>query len=110
MYEEEIRTLSAKLLEKGEGVIGYAPGTLPFRTRPFLCQKKEDTEHLIFNHFCGVNLARYLLSKDLKGKKVAVLAKGCDARSIMVLLKEGQINRENLIIVGLPCYGMVSSQ
>lgn len=107
MYEEEIRTLSIKLLDEVEGVIGYTWGTLPFRARPFLCQKKEDVTHLVFDRFCGSNLARYLLSRELKEKKIAILAKACDARAITVLIREGQVKRENLVIVGISCYGMV---
>ena len=108
MYEEELHRLSVKLLDEVECIIGYASGTLPFRSRPFLCRKKEDVELLTFDHFSGSNLTRYLLVKDLQKKKVAVLAKGCDARTITVLLREGQIKRDNVVVVGLPCYGMVS--
>lgn len=108
MYEEELYPLSVRLLDEVECVIGYARGTLPFRSRPFLCRSKEDAVHLLFDHFSGSNLTRYLLTKEFREKKVAILVKGCDARTITVLLKEGQVKRENLVIVGLSCYGMVS--
>ncbi|MGQ9474219.1 MAG: 4Fe-4S dicluster domain-containing protein, partial [Candidatus Caldatribacteriaceae bacterium] len=110
MYEEELSSLSEKLLDEVEFIIGYVQGTLPFRTRPFLCRTKGDSQRLLFNHFCGVNLAKYLLTKEMKGKRIAILAKGCDARAINVLIKEGQVERKNLVIVGLPCHGIVSPE
>jgi len=66
MYEEELRRLSVKLLDEVEYIIGYTSGTLPFRSRPFLCRKKEEVELLTFDHFSGSNLTRYLLGKDLQ--------------------------------------------
>jgi len=36
-----------------------------------------------------------------------VVAKGCDVRSIVALMKENQINRDNLYIIGVPCDGMI---
>ncbi|MEN3186013.1 MAG: 4Fe-4S dicluster domain-containing protein [Atribacterota bacterium] len=107
MYEEEIRALSVKILGEVEWIIGYAHGTLPFRARPFLCQKKEDVTQLTFNHFCGHNLVKYLLDRNAKERKVAIFAKACDVRAIMVLIRERQVKRENLVIAGIPCYGMV---
>ncbi len=108
MYERALTELASKILGEVEGIIGYAPGSLPFHMRPFLCQREEDIACLSFNHFARPNLARYLLTLEMRKKRVAIVVKGCDARTVIVLLKEGQVKRENLYLIGAPCHGMVS--
>lgn len=109
MISEALREVSCKLLEEGavRGVLGYRKGSLPFRTRPYLFQNPEELGELVFDPFCGVNLARYLFHLPRGFGRVAVVAKGCDGRSLVVLMKEGQVRREDLVILGVPCPGMV---
>ena len=38
--------------------------------------------------------------------KVAVVVKGCDLKSLMVLQSENQLRRERLTVIGLPCPGV----
>ncbi|MCK5548049.1 MAG: 4Fe-4S dicluster domain-containing protein, partial [Thermoplasmata archaeon] len=40
-------------------------------------------------------------------KKVAVVAKGCDSRAIMQIVLEKGLSREEVIIVGIPCIGVI---
>jgi len=58
-------------------------------------------------HFAPVNVAKEVKeyldgAKDLK---IAVTCKPCDCRAIIELAKRGQINIENLILIGLNCTG-----
>jgi len=110
MFEKEIRRKSEELLETKtvDMVIGYTSGSLPFQARPVLISSPEDTEQLVWNHFSSPNLARYLLPYRDSSKKIALLAKGCDARAVMVLIQEKQFPRERVHIIGLPCPGMIS--
>jgi ferredoxin len=39
--------------------------------------------------------------------KVAIIVKGCDGRSVVGLIKEQQVPRENLTIIAAPCKGML---
>jgi len=108
-YEDtanKIRELAREALESGkaEVVIGFGEGTLPGRLVPAFISKPEDAEKLTWGPFAENNLARYL--KDVKGK-AAICAKGCDSRSIVALLKEGQFKREDIHIIGVPCEGIV---
>lgn len=105
----ELRDAARKLLEEGtvQGILGYRRGSLPFRTRPYLFRNPEDIEDLIFTPFCTVNLARYLFHLPRDCRKVAVVAKGCDGRSLVVLMQENQVRREDLYILGVRCPGMV---
>lgn len=103
---DKIRQLSAELLEKGdvEKVIGFADGTIPMTTSPVAVSSAKDTQKLVFNSVCGMNLANYI--RKTKGK-IAVIAKGCDSRNIVTHIVENQIKREDIHIIGVPCNGMV---
>jgi ferredoxin len=106
-----IRQRAAQLLaEKTVGlVLGYAPGSVPFRTVPAFVERPEDAERLVWNRFCSNNLAVYLPRLATKGR-VAMVAKGCDARALTVLLQEHQVLRDKVMVLGVPCAGMVDVQ
>ena len=112
MFEKEIRRKAKELLEAKavDLVIGYTFGSLPFQARPILISSPEDTEQLVWNHFCSPNLARYLLPYRESSKKIALLAKGCDTRAVVILLREEQFPRERIHIIGLPCSGIISKR
>ena len=103
---EKIREVAKQLLadQKVDLVVGFAKGTLPLRSTPYFARTPEQAENLIWNSACENNLANFVRKRT---DKVAVIAKGCDVRAIVGLIKEGQINRENLTIIGVPCEGMV---
>lgn len=103
---ESIREIAKKLLEekKVDLVVGFAQGSLPLRSTPYFARTPEQADNLIWGATCENNLANFVRKRS---EKVAVIAKGCDTRSIVALIKEGQINRENLTIIGIPCEGMV---
>ncbi|MBU3947554.1 MAG: 4Fe-4S dicluster domain-containing protein [Proteobacteria bacterium] len=100
--KEKVRKLFEE--EKVDLVIGYEKGTLPFRSTPCFVKNAEDAEKLVWNSCCENNLAAYI--PGMKGK-IGIIAKGCDSRSLVGHIKEKQIERENLIIIGVPCHGML---
>ncbi|MCQ2559485.1 MAG: Coenzyme F420 hydrogenase/dehydrogenase, beta subunit C-terminal domain [Clostridia bacterium] len=101
-----IQEAAKKLLSEGKVdlVVGFSEGTLPLRGTPCFIRKAEDVSLLTWNYGCENNLANYLRNKS---EKIAVVAKGCDTRAIVALMKENQINRDNLYIIGIPCSGMI---
>jgi ferredoxin len=103
---KKIRALAADLLDKGEveRVIGFAEGTIPMASVPIAVGSKQETEKLVFNSTCGLNLANF--ARKLKGK-TAIIAKGCDSRNIVTHIVENQIKRDQIVIIGVPCKGMV---
>jgi formate dehydrogenase (coenzyme F420) beta subunit len=103
---EELLNIAAKLFDEGrvDHFLAYKQGTVKFKTAPLIARRKEDLENIRLDDFCAPNLALYL--KEIKGR-IGILVKGCDSRSLISLLKEGQIRREDLYIVGLPCPGQV---
>ncbi|MEO0005498.1 MAG: 4Fe-4S dicluster domain-containing protein [candidate division WOR-3 bacterium] len=107
---EKLRQRAKELLASKEVamVIGYCAGSKPGLSQPAFITRPEETQGLIFDSTCSQNLANYLLKVKNLGK-VAVVAKGCDSRSIVVLLQENQIQRENLYILGVGCDGVVQN-
>ncbi len=112
--EEEIRKTAAGLLSEGkvDVVIGFAAGSLPMRAAPCFITGPEDAQQLVWNSYCLNNLAVYLPGyfipaphsrEDKPAPKVAIVVKGCDGRSVVGLIKEKQIPRDNLIIIAAPC-------
>lgn len=104
--EKQLREVAEKLLidKKVDLIIGYEKGTLPLRTRPTFIREPEETERLVWNSRCEINLSFYL--KTVK-EKVGIVAKGCDSRSIVGLIKESQVKREDIFIIGVPCPGII---
>lgn len=102
----QIKDAAKKLLEekKVDLVVGFGEGSLPLRGTPLFARTLEEADKLTWNRGCENNLANYLRKRE---GKVAVVAKGCDVRSIIALVKENQINRDNLYIIGVPCSGMI---
>ncbi|MBN2620420.1 4Fe-4S dicluster domain-containing protein [candidate division WOR-3 bacterium] len=112
--EHEIVNNARKFLAEGmiSMFIGYENGTLPLRTSPCFVQKPSDAGRLVWNPFCAANLTVYLKrSFESNGNdpafKIGVLCKGCDSRSIVELIKEQQIKRDRLFIIGISCSGIV---
>ena len=60
-------------------------------------------------HFAPVNVAKEI-NKYLDGakdSKIAVTCKPCDCRAIIELAKRGQIDKANVLLIGLNCTGTV---
>jgi ferredoxin len=116
--EKRLRQEVAKLLEDGtiEIFLGHEAASLPLKASPCFVRSSEEVDRLVWNRTCTSNLAAHLpqLFKrpvGLKGEwsppKVGVVVKGCDSRSIVGLIKEKQIPRDRLFIIGVGCEGMI---
>lgn len=93
---------AAPLIIHGFAGAGHAsPALTPEAERDLIRQ----TEALIFDDRCEQNLTNYL--HKFKDRKVAIVVKGCDSRSLVGLLQEKQVERKNLIVIGAPCRGVV---
>ncbi len=105
-YTEKIREAARRLLSEKQvdAVIGYRKGSIPLVNEPVLVKDANRVDELCWDGNCGMNLANYLPKRT---DRVAVVAKGCDSRSITILLLENQIRREQLHILGVPCHGML---
>ncbi|MCL0078261.1 4Fe-4S dicluster domain-containing protein [Dehalococcoidia bacterium] len=114
--QQKLRHEAGALLEqdKVDLIIGFEPGSLKFTTTPLITRDKDDLDRLVINPFIVNNLAVFLpdiKGPDLKGPKlkgrVAIVAKGCDSRSIVSLIQDNKVSRDDLVIIGIPCPGMI---
>ncbi|QGY40383.1 4Fe-4S ferredoxin [Pseudodesulfovibrio cashew] len=105
-YLDELKSKIKEKLPDLDVVIGWEQGFDPLRATPLFMRTEEDVDKLTWGPLCVHNLATYLTG--LKGKKVGVVVKGCDSRSIIELLQEKLINREDITVFGLPCEGVIS--
>ena len=102
----EIREAARTLLREKqvEIVIGFEEGSLPLTSRPCFIRKEEDVDRLVWNGFSEINVARYLAKRK---EKAAIVAKGCDSRALAELIRENQVARDRVIVIGVPCGGMI---
>jgi len=103
---EKLKEIINQVLKDVDVVVGYKEGFDKLHTTPCFLSKPEQVDRIILNALCVQNLASYLPS--LKNKKVAVVVKGCDSRTIVQYMQEGLIKRENVVVIGVPCTGIVS--
>jgi formate dehydrogenase subunit beta len=105
----ELHSKARELLASGEVqvVIGWAKSSTPERTRPVFITTPDDVERLVWNGHCRNNLSIYLVRKEIRTLgKTAIMAKGCDVKSIIGLIQESQLKREDVFIFGLSCDGI----
>ena len=105
--EQKLKNEAKALLEQGkvDYIIGFEPGSLKFTTTPLITRDKNDVDRLVINSFIVNNLANFLT--ELKGR-VGIVAKGCDSRSIVSLIQDNKVARENVVILGVPCTGIIN--
>ena len=101
-----IRDIAKKLLDEKrvDLIIGFEKGSLPLHSTPCFARSTAEADRLIWNADCENNIAKYLPKMK---ERVGIVAKGCDVRSIISLIKEKQISRDQVFIIGIPCEGMV---
>jgi formate dehydrogenase subunit beta len=85
-------------------VIGFRKGTVVMMNEPCFVKAAEDIDNLVWDSNCGINLANYLANRT---EKIGIIAKGCDSRNIVTHIIENKIKREQVVIIGVPCKGMI---
>ena len=106
LLREKVKELLRE--KKVSRVIGYARGSTAFRSAPVLVENEADADGLIFDITCGNNLAQYVRKQNrARGGRTGIVAKGCDGRAVVQYLAEGQVKREDVLIIGVPCEGVL---
>jgi len=108
-YIDKIKEISTRLLKEGrvEMVIGFRKGTVPMMNEPHFAKSPAEVENFVWDSNCGINLCNYLTNR---GEKIGILAKGCDSRNIVTHIIENKIKRDQLVIIGVPCKGMLDKR
>ena len=62
---------------------------------------------MVWNDRCHANLAVYLKRPEIGALgRPAMVVKGCDQRTLVVLEKESQFDRSAIYVIGMACAGM----
>jgi formate dehydrogenase (coenzyme F420) beta subunit len=107
--QNQLRQLCRRLLEDDtvQVVIGYGQAISDGPAFPVFIMKPEDADQLVWNNRCFANLTTYLTRKEIKSLgRPAIVVKGCDERALVVLEKESQINRSEIVVIGMACGGV----
>ena len=105
---QEVISRAKELISDGtvNRVIGWQTGEFVYDITPAVFESVEEIEKsFVFDDFCGANMSKYLVKESGKEGKIAVFLRPCDTYSFNQLLKEHRINRENVYVVGVECYG-----
>jgi ferredoxin len=118
MDKQKLLDEATKILSRGDVtcLIGYGKDQSGFRVSPLFARTARDAERLFFSPLCSLSLVNYLTlgkgillreNQEAKGGKIAIMARGCDSRALIQLISERGITREELIILGVPCRGVI---
>jgi ferredoxin len=104
--EQSLRSEAKALLEQGkvDQIVGFELGSLKFSTTPLITKDVNAVDRLVINTFIANNLSVFLT--ELKGK-VGIVVKGCDSRSLVSLIQDNKVIRDNVVIIGFPCRGII---
>jgi ferredoxin len=105
--QEELKKIILDVLPDVDCVIGWGPGPEPLCASPYFMRNPEDVDYLLAGPASVHNPALFL--PEYKGRKTGVVVKGCDSRSVVQLISENLIRREDVVIIGFPCAGVVDA-
>ena len=111
--ETELRNAIRKLLEEKtvDVAIGYGRVGVGGAVGAVFVTSPDEVDQLVWNNECRQNLAVHLTRPEIKALgKIAIVVKACDARAVVVLANESQIKREEIVVVGVVCEGVVKAR
>ena len=111
-HTKKIQEIASKLFSdnKIDYFVGYQANGFDDNQIPLLVSDPADIPKLVFTEKSVFNLTNYLKPDHTKRKRVGIVVKGCDSRSLNLLLTESQVKRENLFIVGVCCEGVLNEK
>ena len=110
---DQLRATCRQLLEDGtvRVVIGYGENRRGDSAHPVFVTDPSRVEQLTFNRHCHHNLVAYLKRPEIKALgAAAIVVKACDERALVVLEQESQIEREQIVVIGVACSGTDAPQ
>jgi formate dehydrogenase (coenzyme F420) beta subunit len=109
---EKMRQEAAAILAGKEAdlVIGWGGGDYYWQAPPLFVEEAAAAAEFVYSPFIVNNLAKYLLEELQGSEKVALFVKGCDTRGINRLLQDHRLQREAVLLIGLPCQGLADRE
>ena len=111
-YSKQIRDIAARLFSDGkiDVFVGYRMNGFDDNQVPAVITGPEEVSALVFTEKSVFNLTNYLKADHTRNKRVGLVVKGCDSRSLNLLLTESQVKRDKLYIIGIACEGVVDEK
>jgi coenzyme F420-reducing hydrogenase delta subunit/ferredoxin len=105
-----LRQHASDLLSTGQvdAVVGFRAASMAGQAAPVTITSADEAELLEWGSGCVNNLSTYARSALEDHKRVAVVVKDCDHRAVACLVREGQVSRDRLSLIGVQCPGVVS--
>lgn len=113
VHMDDIRAHARDLLGGGKvrAVLGYRRGSAGALAEPVFVTEPQQAATLVWDPTCVHNLALYVVNEKKRQKAeraadtrpLAVIAKGCDSRALVVLLQENHIKRDEVVVLGVSC-------
>ena len=101
-----VKSIIKKVLGETGLVLGWTAARAGGAAPPACFQSAEEADRAVFDATCVHNLAVYL--PRLKDRTVGIVAKACDARSIVQLIQERAAERGRIKVIGVKgCGGTV---
>lgn len=97
-------------------IIGWQRGTYGFESAPIVVTDASEIDRMIFDPTCVQNPSTFITleekppvprGQEPDTRKIAVMVKGCDSRAIVQQVVENAYPRENIMVLGIPCLGVV---
>src|SRR4030042_4622302 len=105
---KKLRDQIQKILKQDDVkyVVCYKKGTYGFQATPYFISKNDNVDDVISSPLCVNNLSSYIKFEE-GNKKIGVVVKGCDSRTLVQMLNEKRLPREKVVIIGVPCNGTI---
>ncbi len=110
--EDLLRERASALLNDGTvtSFIGWGAGRFEKETTPLIIRDASKADKLVYNEYCTNILSKLPLQDTDPESRIGLAVRGCDSRGINLALKDGQIKREKLYLVGIPCEGLKDAE
>ncbi len=107
MIEKAVELLSSGEIKR---IVGWRRGEFSYDVSPSVFTDAEDLkENFVYSPFCGSNLSKYLVRLPMTEGKTLIFLKPCDSYSLLQLINEHRVKREDVFAVGIECYGKTSA-
>ncbi len=113
---DKMREEAKKLVSECRFVVGYERGTFNHLDRALIAKTPEDVDKFVFGPTSIPNLTLYAVTdfrRPLKrgespdARPIGIVCKGCDAKTIVELVREHIHARDQVKIIGMPCKGTI---
>ena len=104
----EIRTKIRELFDNGDidVMLGYRDDKSTGEVKAAVFKKDDSLDDFVFDERCVQNLVNYLPTLTARYRKIGIMLKGCDGRSLVTQLVEHRINKNQIVAISAACDGV----